>query len=123
MFEPLKEKSRAQKNIEHRSREYTRFPSDRGNEQVLERAEGLEHASPRQIMEYCQQALPKLEDAFRVWMTYAPPGLKAEIQRDYIGTRQVILTISYWRNLSFRLPSLCNNQPQQGTSRPPATSE
>src|ERR1700758_4840569 len=29
MFEPLKEKSRAQKNIEHRTREYTRSPSDR----------------------------------------------------------------------------------------------
>jgi hypothetical protein len=48
----------------------------------------LRHANPREIMEYCQNTLPKLDDIFRVQMMYAPPELKPEFQRYFIELRQ-----------------------------------
>jgi hypothetical protein len=48
-------------------------------------------ASPREVIEYCQKALPKLDEIFRIEMMYAPPELKLEFQNDYVVVRQKIL--------------------------------
>jgi hypothetical protein len=50
-----------------------------------------QHANPRDIMEYCQKALPRLDDAFHIAMMYAPLDLKLEFQHDYIVLRQSLL--------------------------------
>jgi hypothetical protein len=61
---------------------------------INESGEYLEHANPREIMEYCQQTLPKLDDAFRVLMTYATSEeQRSEVQRSYLVTRQNLLNL------------------------------
>jgi DNA repair protein RadC len=51
------------------------------------------HTDPRDIMQYCQETLPKLDDAFRVLMLYAPLEARAEIQGNYVEHRQTLLNL------------------------------
>jgi hypothetical protein len=63
------------------------------------------HANPREIMEYCQQTLLKLDDAFRVVMMYAPPEQKPEIQHSYVEYRQKLLNLLVQAQLALSTPS------------------
>jgi hypothetical protein len=63
------------------------------------------HTNPREIMEYCQQTLPKLDDAFRVLMMYAAPDLQPEFQRDYVEYRQNILNVFVMAQVALSTPS------------------
>jgi hypothetical protein len=65
----------------------------------------LHRATPREIMEFCQQTLPKLDDAFRVVMMYAPPEQKPDIQRSYIEMRQRFLNNLIQAQLALSAPS------------------
>jgi hypothetical protein len=49
------------------------------------------HAKPREVLEFCQQWLPKLDDVFRVQMTYVSPDAKPGLQRMYVQVRQEML--------------------------------
>jgi hypothetical protein len=52
----------------------------------------LQSANPRQVMEYCQQALPRLDDSFCVAMKYASVDLMLEFHHDYIALRNRLLS-------------------------------
>jgi hypothetical protein len=74
---------------------------------MVERGEdlNLRHANPREITEYCQNTLPKLDDIFRVQMMYAPPELKPEFQRYFIELRQKIINSLVLAQLALSIPS------------------
>ena len=60
-------------------------------EGMIERMKNAPFTNPGEMMELCQDTLPKLDDAFRVLMTYADANQKAQVQHSYIATRQMIL--------------------------------
>jgi hypothetical protein len=65
----------------------------------------LHHATPREVMEFCQETLPKLDDMFRAEMMYAPPELKPEFQADYVMTRQSLLSDLVLAKVALSTPS------------------
>jgi hypothetical protein len=65
----------------------------------------LHHATPREVMEFCQETLPKLDDMFRIEMMYAPPELKPEFQADYVVTRQSLLSNLVLAQVALSTPS------------------
>jgi hypothetical protein len=74
---------------------------------MTEREDDLvsQNADPRQIVQYYQQALPRLDDAFRIAMMYASPDLMLRFQHDYLALRKSLFNHLVQAQLALANPS------------------